>query len=77
MTPIQSPAGSDGTISPQCVPLTTSYSTINITNAENVQPERILTKNLSADRGTITFSLQYDPSSAALQVNFREAGRES
>uniref|UniRef100_A0AC34QLK7 C2 domain-containing protein n=1 Tax=Panagrolaimus sp. JU765 TaxID=591449 RepID=A0AC34QLK7_9BILA len=68
LTPIQSPAGSDGTISPQCVPLTASYSSINVTNAENVQPARILSGNLGPDRGTITFSLQYDPSSAALQI---------
>jgi len=68
LTPIQSPAGSDGTTSPQCVPLTPSYSSINVTSVEGVQPARIAAGELGPDRGTITISLQYDPSSAALQI---------
>uniref|UniRef100_A0A7E4VKQ3 C2 domain-containing protein n=1 Tax=Panagrellus redivivus TaxID=6233 RepID=A0A7E4VKQ3_PANRE len=74
-SPIQSPAGSDGTTSPQCVPLTPSYSSMNVTtNAENVQPARLRSNGAAAaaelgpDRGTLTLSLQYDPSSAALQI---------
>jgi hypothetical protein len=70
LTPIQSPVGSDGTISPQCVPLTPcSYSSINVTTTtECIQPARIQTTELPSDRGTITLSLAYDPSSAALQI---------
>jgi hypothetical protein len=74
LTPIQSPVGSDGTISPQCVPLTPSmvqpsYSSMNVTTTtESIQPTGIQQIQLGSDRGTITLSLSYDPSSAALQI---------
>lgn len=74
-SPLQSPAGSGSSGSPQCTPLT-PYASFNEQSvqltANRVQPSAEELAQAQQDRGSISLALSYEPAGGVLQVS---AGR--